>query len=182
MSTLVAYATRHGSTQGIAERIAERLRAAGLDAEARPVKAVRDPAAYDAFVVGGAAYMFHWMKEASSFTRRYRDVLSSRPLWLFSSGPLGTETTDQEGRDVLETSEPREFPEIRAMLHPRDVRVFFGAFDAQRKAIGFSERFVMMMPAARAAFPQGDFRDWPRIEAWADGIASELKTAAAAGR
>ena len=37
------------------------------------------------------------------------------------------------------------------------------------------ERFVNMMPAARAAFPDADLRDWPRIEAWADGIAAELR-------
>ena len=55
MLILVAYATRHGATQGIAERIAERLRTAGLDAEVRPATDVRDPSGYDAFVVGGAA-------------------------------------------------------------------------------------------------------------------------------
>ena len=36
MHVLVAYASRHGATQGIAERIADTLRAAGLEAEARP--------------------------------------------------------------------------------------------------------------------------------------------------
>ena len=51
LSILVAYATKHGSTGGIAERIAERLRAAGLDAEALPVKSVRDVASYDAVIL-----------------------------------------------------------------------------------------------------------------------------------
>ncbi len=90
MPVLVAYASKHGATAGIAERIAERLRAAGLEAEARPVKAVRDVAAYDAFVIGAAAYMFHWMKEATAFVRRHRTLLATRPVWLFSSGPLGS--------------------------------------------------------------------------------------------
>jgi len=36
------------------------------------------------------------------------------------------------------------------------------------------ERLTLMMPAARAAFPEGDFCDWAEIEAWADGIAHEL--------
>lgn len=58
MHVLVAYASRHGATRGIAERIAEDLRMAGLDAEARPAAGVRDPATYDAFVIGGAAYTF----------------------------------------------------------------------------------------------------------------------------
>jgi len=31
---------------------------------------------------------------------------------------------------------------------------------------------------ARAALPEGDFRDWPEIDDWAAGIARELATAA----
>lgn len=31
---------------------------------------------------------------------------SSRPLWLFSSGPLGTDTVDADGRDVRESTVP----------------------------------------------------------------------------
>jgi len=72
VSILVAYATRNGATRGIAERIAERLQAGGLDAEARPVADVRDVARYDAFVLGGAAYMFHWLGDATKFVQRNR--------------------------------------------------------------------------------------------------------------
>lgn len=179
MSILVAYASRHGATAGIAERIAERLRTAGLEAEARPAKEVRDPAAYSAFVIGGATYMFRWMKEATEFVRRNRALLASRPVWLFSSGPLGTEATDEQGQDLRVVSGPREIAELRTAIHARDHRVFFGAFDRHMKAVGFTERLVLMMPAARAAFPEGDFRDWAEIETWADGIAHELAPAAA---
>jgi menaquinone-dependent protoporphyrinogen oxidase len=42
MKILVTHASRHGSTAGIAERIAATLRAAGHDAEERPVTDVRD--------------------------------------------------------------------------------------------------------------------------------------------
>ncbi len=35
------------------------------------------------------------------------------------------------------------------------------------------------MPAARDALPDGDFRDWPEIEAWATGVAHELQGAPA---
>jgi menaquinone-dependent protoporphyrinogen oxidase len=106
---LVAYASRHGSTQGIAARIAERLRADGLDVALLAAAEVPDPSRYDAFVVGGAAYMFHWLKDATSFVRKNRTLLAARPTWLFSSGPIGTATVDEEGRDVLETTVPKEF-------------------------------------------------------------------------
>ena len=129
MSVLVAYASRHGATRGIAERIGERLRAAGLEVEVRPVTDAGAVAGHDAFVVGGAAYMFHWLKEATGFVQRNRAILAARPVWLFSSGPLGTDLVDKEGHDVLETSVPKEFADLRAAIHPRGERIFFGAFD-----------------------------------------------------
>jgi len=182
MSILVAYATRHGATRGIAERIAERLQAGGLDAEARPAAQVLDATRYDAFVVGGAAYMFHWLGDATKFVQRNRAVLAQRPTWLFSSGPVGTDTVDKEGRDVLLVCLPKEFAELRDAIHPREEKVFFGAIDPAAKPIGPAERFVSLMPAARAAFPKGDFRDWPAIDAWADAIAHELAGVAVPGR
>ncbi len=118
MTVLVAYASRHGATAGIAERIAEGLRAAGLTAEARSVNDIRDLSPYDAFVVGSAAYMFHWLKKATAFVKRNKAVLAERPVWLFSSGPLGTDLVDEDGRDIFEATRPKEFDELAALLHP----------------------------------------------------------------
>lgn len=178
MKILVAYATRHGATRGIAERIAQTLERPGLEVTLRPVNQAGAVGEHDAFVIGGAAYMFHWLNEATSFVRRHRSILASRPVWLFSSGPLGTERVDAEGQDALEAAEPREFTELAAEILPRGQRVFFGAYDPNAKPIGVMERLTRMMPAAREALPAGDFRDWPEIEAWADGIARELQRVA----
>jgi menaquinone-dependent protoporphyrinogen oxidase len=181
MTVLVAYATRHGATKGIAERIASRLCEAGIETVALPASSVRDPAGYDAFVVGGAAYLFHWLKDATAFVRHNQALLASRPTWLFSSGPVGTDLVDADGRDVLETTVPREFAELREAVHPRGERIFFGAVDPVARPIGISERLMAVLPAARNAIPKGDFRDWPAIDAWADEIAAALAPVAAAG-
>jgi menaquinone-dependent protoporphyrinogen oxidase len=177
MHVLVAYSSRHGATEGIAERIAETLREAGLDVEARPAAAVRDLAAYDAFVIGSAAYMFHWQKEAIELVRRNRDELSAKPVWLFSSGPLGTEALNAEGQDQKVAAVPKEMGELREAVDALDHRVFFGAYTRDRRPIGLAERMMSLMPAARDALPEGDFRDWPDIEAWAAGIARALQEA-----
>ncbi len=173
MHVLVAYASRHGATQGIAERIAETLRTAGLDADARPAAAVESLKGYDAFVIGSAAYMFHWDKRAARFVRRNRAILAVKPVWLFSSGPLGG-ALDAQGRDQKTAAVPKDVAEFIAAVNAREHRVFFGAYEGGRKPIGFAERFVSMMPAAREALPTGDFRDWPEIEAWAASIAHDL--------
>jgi menaquinone-dependent protoporphyrinogen oxidase len=136
------------------------------------------PGDYDAFVIGSAAYNHHWLKEATGFVRRHRALLASRPVWLFSSGPVGTETVDAKGRDALEVAEPQEFAEFAGAIHPRDQRVFFGAYDPDAEPIGLLERLgarFTQMPAIREALPAGDFRDWPAIEAWADGIGRQLQ-------
>ena len=183
MHVLVAYASRHGATQGIAERIAETLRTAGLEAEARPAASIKSLAGYDAYVIGSAAYMFHWLKDATRFVERNRGILGTRPTWLFSSGPVGTDTVDAKGRDVLMTSVPKEFADLTTAVHPRGVRVFFGAWDPSLPPVGLAERFVRHMPAAaRNAMPTGDFRDWAAIDAWADEIAAELMGALAGAR
>jgi len=119
--------------------------------------------------------MGHWQKEAVEFVRRNRAVLAGHPVWLFSSGPLGTEPTDAQGRDLKETAEPKDIAGFTEAIHPREHRVFFGVLDPARLAMG--ERALRKLPAGRALLPEGDFRDWAEIEDWADGIARDLASA-----
>ena len=170
MLVLVAYASKHGATQEIAERIAQTLAAAGHATQARPVTAAGDLADYDAFVIGSAVYVGHWQKEAVEFVRRNRAILAARPVWMFSSGPLGTEHVDAQGEDLAVAAEPREILEFRDVIAPRDHRVFSGVLDPGR--LGLGERAVRKLPTGRQ-LPEGDFRDWAEIEAWARGIASD---------
>lgn len=178
MKILVAYATRHGATRGIAERIAQTLERNGLQVTLSTVEEARDLEQHDAFVIGSAAYMGHWLSPAADLVRRNRELLGTRPLWLFSSGPVGTELVDAKGRDVVKGAVPEEFGEFTEALHPRDAHIFFGAYDPDAKPIGLWERLgagFLKMPAVREALPAGDFRDWPAIEAWAVEIARELQ-------
>jgi menaquinone-dependent protoporphyrinogen oxidase len=174
MKVLVAYASRHGATEGIAERIAQAIEHGGHEVDLEPVEKVDRAEEYDAFIIGSAAYMYHWLKEATQFVRKHHTLLAGRPTWLFSSGPIGPETVDKSGRDVLETTRPREFAEFADAVNPRDMRVFFGAFDPDAPPVGIAEKIMALTPA-RKAMPAGDFRDWAQIEAWAEGIADELE-------
>lgn len=180
MSILVAYASKYGATRGIAERIAAALRAAGRDAEARPAAAVADPAGYEAVVIGSPIYYGSWLKEAAAFARRNSAVLAGRPVWLFSSGPLGTQEKDAQGRDLRDVSQPRELAEFCAAIAPRGHRVFFGALD--RAALDATDRVIAALPVAHEVLPEGDFRDWADVDAWAGGIARALAAPLAPAR
>jgi len=178
MKVLVAYATKHGATQGIAGKIAQTLTDEGLDVTLERAEDARSLASYDAFVIGSAAYMYHWLKEAAQLVRTNVDTLTSRPTWIFSSGPIGTDLVDAKGRDVIEASEPAEFKEFVPLIKPRDAAVFFGAFDPDQPPIGLAERmgrWFIQSKIVKESIPAGDFRDWPKIADWARGIARELK-------
>lgn len=178
MIILVAYASKHGATKEIAERIAKRLTAASVQVELSPLDGLRNLSGYDAFVIGSAVYFGKWIKEADSFVRSHHNELSERPVWLFSSGPLGTETVDAAGVDVREQAEPKEIPEFRELLNPVDHHIFFGALSAAN--FGFTERVIRALPAGKELLKEGDFRDWDEIDRWADSITKVLEFSVAA--
>ena len=178
MKVLVAYASTPGATKGIGEFIGEKLLGHGIEVDVKDVTSIKDAAGYDAYVVGSAVYIFHWMKEAKQFISRNKKLISGRPVWLFSSGPVGPSKTNAKGQDLLEVSVsgPKEIDELTLQVGPRDHRVFFGALDGSKLtgATGFMYRMARRSETARESMPEGDFRDWKLIEAWAEGIAGTL--------
>jgi len=172
MTVLVAYATKYGGTRAIAEHIAQTMHGCGVDARARSVASAADLSTYAGFIVGSALYMGSWMKEAVAFTQKNRPVLASRPVWLFSSGPLGTATTDAAGHPVRESAGPKQLPDLLEKLHARGHRVFFGISDHTH--FDLRDRLIYAMPAGKKLLVDGDFRDWSEIEAWAKDIAHAL--------
>lgn len=95
--------------------IAETLTLAGQHAEARPVQQAGDLGGYEGFVIGSAAYSMHWQKDATAFVMSTRDLLAHRPVWLFSTGPLGT---DANRVSLRTTAEPKEIRGFRTAIHP----------------------------------------------------------------
>jgi menaquinone-dependent protoporphyrinogen oxidase len=178
MTVLVVYATRYGATRGIAERIAKTLNQSGHDAQVARASEAGDVKGYDAFVIGSAAYKGGWLDEATRFVNTNLDLLTTRPVWLFSSGPLGTSPTDKQGRDLLVLTEPKQFDLFARSVLPRGRQVFFGALDPAR--LRFADRLLRRLPTGRGLLPEGDFRDWDAIEAWARTIATQLPAPAPA--
>lgn len=172
MTVLVAYATKYGATRGIAEHVARELTAAGHPAEALPAASVPDVSGYSALVIGSAVFAGRWHRDARAFVRRHRAQLLERPVWLFSSGPLGTETHDKDGKDLVEVSRPLDLAKHVEATGARGTTVFFGALDTTR--LDRAGRLVLRVPAARDVMVDGDFRDWPAIAAWARTVAVEL--------
>lgn len=168
-NVLVAYASKRGSTAEIAQAIADTLRAEGLAAECAPAGDVGSLEPYDAVVLGSAVYMKRWRGDARHFLHRHRGELARRPLWVFSSGPVGEPREDEDASGWLE---PARIVDRVERLGARQHVVFGGRVPAEPH--GPLERaMVRDIPLEHR-----DRRDWDEIRTWAAGIAAALRVTA----
>jgi len=158
---LVAYATRAGSTKGVAEAVAETLRGKRLDVELALLRDVRSLEGRRLVVIGAPLYMFKWHKDARGFLARFRQALAGLPCAVFALGPF--EDTEKDWKSVRENfdKELAKFP----WFSPAVREVFGGAFDPAK--LGFPYNLV---PGLKK-MPVKDIRDWDAIRAWAQGLA-----------
>jgi menaquinone-dependent protoporphyrinogen oxidase len=158
---LVACASKMGSTAGIADEVAGRLRSAGLDVDRERVEDVRSVAPYGAVVLGSAVYMDRWRPEALTFLRRFQSELAARHVWLFQSGPL------DESAERQEIALPKRIQANADRIRIHGHATFGGRIDAEHPDGFLAKRMV-------DAGLGKDFRDFGHIRAWADAIATEL--------
>jgi menaquinone-dependent protoporphyrinogen IX oxidase len=168
---LVVVASKHGATGEIAQALARGLtacpagRAAGLSAVVVPADQYASPEGFDAVLLGSAVYAGRWLEPARRYAAVHAHALRTRPVWLFSSGPIG--------EPPFPPDEPHDVAPLTALIDTRGHRVFPGRLDTAR--LTFGER--AMATAMRA--PVGDFRNWAEIAAWAEEIAAALAGAPA---
>jgi menaquinone-dependent protoporphyrinogen oxidase len=153
---LVVVASKHGSTREIAEAVARDLGAVLQDAEHAP-----SPAGFDAVVVGSAVYAGRWRETARDWVSAHAAELRTRPVWLFSSGPIGS--------PPFPPDEPHDVHPLSELIGARGHQVFPGRLD--KGLLSFGERAVVT--AMRA--PLGDFRDWDAVRVWAAEVARLLR-------
>ncbi|GAA4328555.1 flavodoxin domain-containing protein [Klenkia terrae] len=163
---LVATASRHGATAGIADRLVHLLQVSpaglrcGLRAVAIPVERQPDPALFDAVVLGSAVYAGRWLESARHYATEHASGLRGLPVWLFSSGPIGPRP--------FPPADPYDVEPLAAVVGARSHRVFPGRL--HEDLLGPEELAVVI--AMRA--PTGDFRDWPAVGSWAAEIAEDV--------
>ncbi len=114
MQVLVAAASKHGSTSEMAEVIAAELTQAGLTVEVKPLEAVTELSGYDAVVLGSGVYVGRWLPQAAEFVRAHAASLGELPVWLFSSGPLGSPEPMPKG-------EPEEVGQLAELIAPASI-------------------------------------------------------------
>src|SRR5690606_33116049 len=81
---LVAYATRFGSTEEVAQRIGTVLSSESIQTDVRAVEEITSLRDYDAIVIGSAIRVGRWVPEAVDFLREYEAELRDLPVAYFT--------------------------------------------------------------------------------------------------
>jgi menaquinone-dependent protoporphyrinogen oxidase len=165
---LVTYASRAGSTAGVADAIGKTLVKNGASVEVKPMREVNDLGQYHAVVAGSAIRGQKWLPEAMEFLSVHQAEISHKPFVSFMVCiTLAMKNGDQYREGLKSWMAP-----IRSAGRSFSEGYFAGALDLDK--LSGMDKIKMGTAASLGIFPKGDFRDWKAIEAWADSINSKL--------
>lgn len=163
---LVAFASTHGSTQEIAEAVAETLRGSNKQVEFLPMRSVQTLEGYDGVVLGAPLYMFHIHKDLFRFLSKHRkSIENGLPVAVFTSGPTGT--GDEEEWQEVHKQVEKEMAGVN-WFKPKVMETFGGKFEPTKLRFPYN-----LIPALRQ-LPATDLRDWKLIRNWAEQLGTKL--------
>lgn len=186
MHFLVTFATTDGQTGEIADRIGQRLRAAGHEADVRDIANLPNSlqvTSYDAVMVGGSIHAQGYQWRLKRFLARNREALASRPSAFFSVC-LAIASAQEDERTAAHAI-PRRFVEG---LHwsPDAVEVIAGALRFSK--YGLVRRMMMKAIAAKEMGTEIDttqdhvLTDWDQVDAFASTFAEFTQSRVARGQ
>ncbi len=162
---LVTYASRTGSTVGVAEAIGQTLVERGAQVDVLPMQDVKDFSPYRAVVAGSAIQGAQWLPEATQFIQAHRADLARRPFAAF----LVCMTLAMPGADKYRQHVAAFLDPVRALVHPVSTGIFAGSLDI-RKIPSFGDRLKFRLSVLFGVWSEGDHRDWAAIRAWAGSL------------
>lgn len=166
---LITYATRTGSTVGIANEIGKNLSSKSFSVDIIPITEVNDISTYQAVVVGSAIQNHMWLPEAVDFIQEHQSALSQIPVAIFSvCMTLAMKNGERYRPDILNWIAP-----VRQIVQPVSEDIFAGVLDLSK--IPPKERFKFLLSIFFGVWSEGEHRDWNAIRAWADRLETSLK-------
>jgi menaquinone-dependent protoporphyrinogen oxidase len=163
---LIAYATWTGATKEVAQKVANVLQDDGVETEIKEAREVKNLEGYKAVVLGSAARIGKLNSDAYSFFQKHRESLKQKRFAAFVVCLTMKEDTPESRRTV--TGYLEAAMKNAPGLQPVSIGLFAGMLDIQRLKQPW--KFFM----SRGNFPQGDFRDWDAIRAWASSLRALL--------
>jgi len=165
---LVTYASRTGSTTGVAQAIGTALTQGGAQVEVRPMSEVQDLTPYDAVVAGSAIHNQAWLPEALQFIQAHQAELAQKPFADFSVC-ITLAMKEGDYRSVV----AGWVQPVRDLVKPVSEGLFAGVLDIN-KVPSFSDRLKFRASVAFGVWDEGDHRDWTAIHTWANELQTKL--------
>ena len=162
---LVTYASRTGSTAGVAEAIGKTLAEGGAQVDIMPMNEVRDLTPYTAVVAGSAIRKSKWLPEALQFIQAHRAELSQKPFAEFTVCITLAMSNSEQYRDVVK----KWIAPVREQVRPLSEGLFAGMLDFSKLPFNL-DTLLLRLTVALGIFPRGDRRDWKAIHAWAENL------------
>lgn len=179
---LVLYASTHGHTAKIAERIGTTLDACGAVAHVRDIHeygAHADLRKYDAAIVGASVHAGHHQSEVLDWVRHHHTRLSSMPSAFFSVSLTAADDADEARSAVQEAID--DVLDATGWT-PRETIAFAGAL--QFEEYNLPTRVIMRLVARRIEHQTGtpvdvhqdtDYTDWAAVDRFAEAFAASLQ-------
>jgi len=162
---LVTYASRSGTTRGVAEAVGKSLEEAGAAVEVRPMKEVSDLSGYDAVVAGSAIQGQKWLPEAMDFMRKHQSELSHKPFASFMVCiTLSMPNSDQYREGLKSWMNP-----VRNLVRPVSEGYFAGVLDFSKVPFSLN-KLAMQFVVLIGMWKEGDHRDWNAIRSWSESL------------
>ncbi len=168
---LVTYASRFGSTAGVAEAIGKTLSEHGAQVDVLPMKEVTDLSSYQAVVAGSAINGGAWLPDALQFIHVHQAELRNKPFAAF----LVCMTLTMKNGEQYRSHVSNWLDPVRALVRPVSEGLFAGALDIH-KMPSFSDRLKFRLSVLFGAWKEGDHRDWKAIKTWAESLVPLLTT------
>lgn len=166
---LVTYASRTGSTAGVAGAIGKTLAEGGAQVDVLPMQDVQDISEYRAVVAGSAIQNKQWLPEAMQFLQVHRGELARMPFAVF----LVCMTLAMRNGETYRPAVSGFLAPVRALVRPVSEGLFAGVLDIG-KIPSFSDRLKFRISVMSGVWTEGDHRDWNAIRAWASGLQATL--------
>ena len=161
---LVTFASRNGSTAGVAEAIGKTLAESGLQVDVIPLKEVKELSPYRAVIAGSAIQAGKWLPEAMKFVHTYRADLTRKPFAAFLVCITMSMKNGEYREQVSHWLDP-----VRALVKPVSLGLFAGALDIS-KVPSFKEQMKFRLSVKMGLMSEGDHRDWNAIRLWAESL------------
>jgi menaquinone-dependent protoporphyrinogen oxidase len=162
---LVTYASRTGTTNGVADAIGQVLTEKGFQTDVLPMQQVNNINQYDVIVAGSAIQAGKWLPEAIQFVQTNKTILNQKTFAVY----LVCMTLAMKNNEKYRGFVSGFLDPVRSLVKPESEGLFAGKLDIN-KVPSFGDRIKFRLSVLFGVWKEADHRNWENIRAWAEEL------------